>query len=82
MYQTYNTINRSNNISYVLKEFRYIPTNFGYHLIETFVTCTKYIDGQYKVTVRPDNKDNRGESITITGKRARAVYDHAKKYCK
>ena len=84
MYQTYNTINRSNNILYVLKEIRYIPTNFGYYLIhnETFVTCTKYVDGQYKVTVKIGNKNTHEETITITGKRAHAVYDHAKKYCK
>ena len=89
IYKTYNAINRSNNISYVLceKEIRNIAGRFGYHITqkivsESFVTCTKYVDGQYKVTVRPDNKDNHGESIIITGTRARVVYDHAKKYCK
>ena len=89
IYQTYNTINRSNNISFVLceKEIRHLTGPFGYHITlrtvsKNFVMCTKYIDGRYNVTVvlKTDKNDHSAESVTITGERAKQIYERAKQY--
>ena len=91
IYQTYNTINRSYNILYMLceTELHRIQKRFGWHLTlkivnESFITCTKYNNGKYSVTVTPKTNDGngRGEITTITGNRAKIIYDRVKQYCK